>query len=476
MAMIRWLISSNRTYNNKNECKKTENENQSINLPSIIGDKEFLDKDPPDGGVKAWTVMSCSFLCNGIIFGLLTSYASIHVQLKDVYKDSEEKSSLMSSLFIGSLFAVSPISGVLADRYGIRATSFLGSFIATLGALISSFFIHRFDVMCFTFGIMVGTGFSLVYTPSIVILGHYFGKYLGVVNGFVNAASSVFGAVLPHALKFLFRETGTAYTFRILAGLIATLMLASLSFTPLIAKTKISKQKSELINWENWKNRKYAVWTIAGPIALLGYFVPHVHMLGYIEEILPDRNGEAAITSIAIAGGVAKIAYGLLADLPGINPIYLQQLSFIGLGFCTMLLTMTPFFGNYSYESMIAFSLMLGLFTGSYSTLIGPIASKICGPKGASQAIGFNLGLCSIPLMAGPFIAGVMYKWFESYTISFLCAGVPPIIGAIIMCGMYFDNANEREEEHKKDVVRILDMSMLQERATQKDILNDILV
>ena len=39
---------------------------------------------------------------------------------------------------------------------------------------------------------MFGTGASLVYTPSLTILGHYFKKRLGVVNGIVTAGSSLF--------------------------------------------------------------------------------------------------------------------------------------------------------------------------------------------------------------------------------------------------------------------------------------------
>ena len=34
--------------------------------------------------------------------------------------------------------------------------------------------------------------------------------------------------------------------------------------------------------------------------------------------------------------------------------------------------------------------------------------------------------------------SGMLYKHYESYAIAFFCAGCPPIIGAIIMCGMYF--------------------------------------
>ena len=66
-----------------------------------------------------------------------------------------------------------------------------------------------------------------------------------------------------------------------------------------------------------------------------------------------------------------------------------------------MLLTVTT-----SFEVLIVISLLMGLFDGCFISLLGPIAFEICGQKGATQAIGFLLGLCSIPLTVGPPIAG----------------------------------------------------------------------
>ena len=95
---------------------------------------------------QAWTVMICSFLCNGIIFGLINSYGAIYVALKNEYdqegsQNSEMKASFIGSLLVGSTFVLSPISGVLADRFGIRNTAFLGGFIATFGVFLSSFYV-----------------------------------------------------------------------------------------------------------------------------------------------------------------------------------------------------------------------------------------------------------------------------------------------------------------------------------------------
>ena len=72
------------------------------------------------------------------------------------------------------------------------------------------FYYFKFPGLCFTFSVMVGSGSSLVYTPSVVILGHYFKRYHGVVNGFVTIGSALFGVILPHVFKLLFQEVGVS--------------------------------------------------------------------------------------------------------------------------------------------------------------------------------------------------------------------------------------------------------------------------
>lgn len=63
--------------------------------------------------------------------------------------------------------------------------------------------------------------------------------------------------------------------------------------------------------------------------------------------------------------------------------------------------------------------------------------ADFCGPQGATQAIGFLLGLCSIPLTVGPPIAGMLYDHTKSYSLSFVLAGIPAIFGAAMMSLIY---------------------------------------
>jgi len=50
----------------------------------------------------------------------------------------------------------------------------------------------------------------------------------------------------------------------------------------------------------------------------------------------------------------------------------------------------------------------MGLFDGCFISLLGPIAIDIVGSEGASQALGFLLSMCSIPLTIGPPVAGFL--------------------------------------------------------------------
>ena len=138
--------------------------------------KDELTDSPPDGGCKAWLVMVCSFIVNGVTFGILNTFGIIFVKLKENLEaaGAEEaalKSSLVGSLAIGCTFFFSFLAGVLTDRVGLRTTALAGSLLATLGLALSATFYDNINVLYVTYGIMFGTGASLIYTPSLSVLG-----------------------------------------------------------------------------------------------------------------------------------------------------------------------------------------------------------------------------------------------------------------------------------------------------------------
>jgi len=349
------------------------------------------------------------------------------------------------------------MAGCLTDKIGLRLTTFAGGVLSAGGLLLSSFCTENIGALYFTYGIMFGLGAALAYTPTLAILGHYFKRYLGKVSGFVTAGSSVFTVILPPCLDKLLASYGLEGTLRV-SGLKSSLMLntnfflifqimslvsafiivCSFVYKPLHPPPEPPKKKPgrsrfnlfmrSIINVEIWKKKRFVIWALCVPLALFGYFVPYVHMMQFVKTTFPGEDVNLPVMCIGITSGIGRLIFGVIADMPGVNRMYLQQLSLVSIGLVTLLLPLTN-----SYVVLVSFTLVMGLFDGCFISLLGPIAYEICGPSGATQAIGFLLGLSSIPLTVGPPVAGMIFDSTNSYTLPLILAGLPPLLGSSLL-------------------------------------------
>lgn len=138
----------------------------------------------------------------------------------------------------------------------------------------------------FTYGVVFACGCSFSYQPSLVILGHYFKRRLGLVNGIVTAGSSIFTIVLPFVLSGLLARAGLQNTMRVLCVLLFVLMLAGFTYKPLLpaqaagaAAGRRCPPANQVFNFNIWKSVGYRIWAFGIPAALYGYFVPYVHLV-----------------------------------------------------------------------------------------------------------------------------------------------------------------------------------------------------
>lgn len=104
---------------------------------------------------------------------------------------------LVGSLALGVTFFLSPVSGILTDKIGLRRTTFLGGVLMTAGMILSSMFYHNVQLLYLTYGVMFGLGAALAYTPTIAIMGHYFKRYLGIASGIATCGSRWVIHILP---------------------------------------------------------------------------------------------------------------------------------------------------------------------------------------------------------------------------------------------------------------------------------------
>ena len=200
----------------------------------------------------------------------------------------------------GVTFFMCTISSILSDRIGIRPTAVTGAVLASAG-LLSSMFIQQMELLYLTYGLLLGIGSSMVYSPSLVILGHYFKERMGLVNGIVSFGSSLFTIALTRILPLLLRTVGIKYTFLFLSGLHAVSIFLSFTWKPIlhkhenIARLTLSTESvyehcnnccfwtKKFLNVKIWRNRAYVIWLGSLAVALFGYFVPFFHLVSTVQ-------------------------------------------------------------------------------------------------------------------------------------------------------------------------------------------------
>ncbi|CAJ1078104.1 monocarboxylate transporter 10 [Xyrichtys novacula] len=442
------------------EEEKKENGDSKMSPPekAAAAEADEVGFVHPEGG-WGWLVMLSAMWCNGAVFGIQNAFGILFLSLLREFGSEDDddlrfRTAWVGSLSMGMIFFCSPIVSVFTDILGCRVTAVGGAAVGLVGLLASSF-VTSLGPMYFTYGIVFACGCSFAYQPSLVILGHYFKKRLGLVNGIVTAGSSIFTITLPFLLSGLLEKVGLQNTMRVLCILMFVLMLAGFTYKPLLpvkpSNTRTSRcpPMSQIFNVNIWKSLGYRIWAFGIPAALYGYFVPYVHLMKHVEERFGmDANKEVLLMCIGITSCVGRLIFGRVADyVNGANKVYLQVSSFFVIGLMSMMIPLCNIFGG-----LIAVCLLMGLFDGCFICIMAPIAFELVEPQDVSQAIGFLLGLMSVPMTVGPPIAGFLRDRLGSYDVAFYLAGIPPIIGGAVLCLIPWVVARRKRQEKEADL------------------------
>lgn len=52
----------------------------------------------------------------------------------------------------------------------------------------------------------------------------------------------------------------------------------------------INTSDDQVVYLDNWRNKRFVIWTLAIPLALFGYFVPYVHLVRYTSKYKTDNS------------------------------------------------------------------------------------------------------------------------------------------------------------------------------------------
>jgi MFS family permease len=233
-------------------------------------DDEF---DYPEGGFRAYLVVFGAFSGMFSAFGFMNTIGTLQAYISTHQLSNYNESAVgwIFSLYIFLAFFGGIQVGPAFDRWGPRELVAAGSVLLVTGELglanSTSFghFIINLSILC-------GLGTTLIFTPCISAIAHWFCRRRATMTGFAATGGSVGGVLFPMLLPSLFESIGWAWAMRLMA--LVNIVACCISLVLLKGRLPPKRGTSVLPDFTIFRNLAFT-FTTGGVFAMeWGLFVP----------------------------------------------------------------------------------------------------------------------------------------------------------------------------------------------------------
>lgn len=387
-------------------------------------------QDFPEGGIQAWLVTFGSFLGLVALSGLLNSLGVLQTYIQNNQFSQLPTSTVawIFSIYIFVCYFGSIVFGRIFDAYGHFWQCSVGTVLYVGSLIILSFFPDSYVAFIILFGVGVGLGCSMLMTPQITIVGHWFSQRRGEAVGLATTGGSVGGVIFPLMLRSLFEKVGFAWTTRIFALCCLVVLLLSLLLMKSRLEPKTLTFKSllhEVLDVSMLKDKRYTGVVIAVLFCELSLLNFVTYIASYGVSVGMSENSSYLLVTVASATGIlGRWLPGLVADKTG--------------RFNTMIITTTVLcilnFGVWlpfgKIHSVLYFlSAFYGFFLSSVLSLTPVCLGQVCRTEDFGKRYGTMYFIQSFGVLVGIPIAGSLVKNDNYYNLVLFN-------GVIGLCGM----------------------------------------
>ncbi|MCJ1388751.1 hypothetical protein MMC18_001600 [Xylographa bjoerkii] len=202
----------------------------SSTLPPKEASKQVLEPKAeevtyPEGGLRAWLVVFGTFCGMLAAFGLANAVGTYQAYLSTHQLADYDASTIgwIFSIYVFLAFFCGVQIGPVFDAKGPRWLIFAGS-VCLVAAVMGLAEATEYWHFILTFGIFGGLGTSLIFTPAMSSIGHFFRVSRGNASGLAATGGSVGGIMFPLLLQHLFETVGFAWATRIMGFILLFLV------------------------------------------------------------------------------------------------------------------------------------------------------------------------------------------------------------------------------------------------------------
>jgi MFS family permease len=374
----------------------------------------------------AWVVVWATFFALALIFGVSYSFAAFFASFAGEFSAQRADVALVFGLSGGVYFVFGAAGGMLADRFGPRAVTCTGMLLIAAGLLLCSF-ASSMPMVYAAYGVGVGLGIALVYTPSIACVQPWFTQRRGLAAGLASAgigAGTVAVPLLATAAIALLQWRGAMRLMALgvlVLGVCATWLLRR---APVAASAR-SGQIPGLSLAEALRDRRFWWLYLSVVLAAPSMFIPFAHVSAAARDMGIDAASAVGLVGlIGIGSLVGRFVIGALADRLGRTLTLLLMQASAGLSFLA-------WYGAGGYPTLVFFALWFGLSYGGIVSLLPAICMDLFGARAVAGIIGTLYSGAALGNLFGPVLAGSVFDHAGSYVpVLWACIGLSALAAA----------------------------------------------
>ena len=382
----------------------------------------------------AWVVVWATFVCLALIFGVSYSFAAFFESFAIEFSAQRADVSWIFGLSGFVYFVMGAGGGMLADRFGPRIVCSAGMALIALGLLATSWATSLLTVYV-SYGLLVGLGIALVYTPSIASVQPWFTTRRGLAGGIASSGVGAGTLLVPVLVAMAIGPMPWREAMQVLAlGVLVLGLLAAalLRRAPAAPSSGSGGSATGLTLRETLRSPTFRWLYLATVLASPVMFIPFAHVSASARDLgLGEAFAVGLVGLIGVGSLVGRFAIGLLADRLGrAQTLVLMQLS-MGASYVLWGAAGGQFL-------LMIFALWFGLSYGSIVSLLPAICMDYFGGKSVASVVGTLYSGAAFGNLLGPVLAGAVFDHSGHYL------GVMAVCGVLSLCATWASRQMKR--------------------------------
>ena len=368
---------------------------------------------------KSWIIVAAAFYSLFILNGAEYAFGSLMEQLMKQTGLARSTISIAGSTQVALSAFTAPLASLMINKMGTLKVSTIGSIMAMVGFLGSSFATEIIGV--FTgLSVLAGSGFGLMYMPAMVAVAENFDQQRTLALALTLCGPAAGQVVLSPLMTWLTDTYGWRGCLRALSVLCASSIL-----TGRVLKQPSRDPSSEVEEEDNFQivdherpilawilgdklSRHQYVWVfvlliLADSFAVMALFIPY----SYIQPVAAIVNIPPHLTSILIAiiglGSImGRLTSSFLTKNPKVKSLFLIRASIALVSILPIVFTLIDQFWMFALACF-----MFGFLTGQWIAATSPFLVQLLGVFNINKALGLLTFVQGAASLISPPLAGI---------------------------------------------------------------------